>query len=309
MNWAPDNLRTKGALATFHQALDKIPIIWDKHCFIQKSTTNQETYSFPGFVPEPRLFLNSRQFRGMRDFTFNLENFEYELSMIINRKHWEDDQTGLINARMSEMAEVWGTFKDSLFTTHLANGNVAGSTGWDGVVFHGDSRTIGDSGTIDNNISHAAATGTTLTTAEWITMATAAREALLGFNDDTGRPFNVQAISNLRFICHPDQFGTGMEAMKATLIGGGNTNVLGPALINGIDELPYMASADSDEIFVSALGSSRKPFIMQERMPLEVIMLTDANNVALHNGVLVLTRERFRLGYGEPRRSVLVTVT
>jgi len=202
----------------FHQRLESMPQVWPNHCMQTTSTTNSETYVFPGMLPVPRVLNNNRNFQNMNDYTFNLANTTYELSMIVNREHWEDDQTGLINQRFADFAEAWGTFKDSLFTTLLTDGNVSGSNGWDGVTFHQDSRTIGASATVDNNTTAAAATGTIPTAAELLTeMATI--KALMGrYEDDQGRPFNTSAIEKIRCVIPGSYERAFAEAMNSTLL-------------------------------------------------------------------------------------------
>jgi phage major head subunit gpT-like protein len=312
MPWNPTNLSTKGALASFHQAMENAPAIWSNHAMMINSTSASEALVFPGFIPAPREFLGSRQFQDARDFTYTVANKEYELSMVINRKAWEDDQTGLINTRLSEMGEVWATWKDSLFTTLLANGNVSGNNGFDGVTFHSDDHSAGTTGlTTDNNLSLTAATGTVFTVAEFQTALDNTRQAFQGFTDDTGRPYNAQALANLRVIIHPTQAKAVYEAVYQTAFTGGSgaTNEWGNQALQGIDVNLYQASGDSDELYFSALGSVRKPFIYQERTALEVVILADADNVAAFNGVQVLTRQRYVLTYGDPRRSILMTAT
>jgi phage major head subunit gpT-like protein len=277
---------------------------------------------FPGFQPIPREFLNGRQYQGALDFRYNVMNKEYELSMIVARDKFEDDQTGLTMARFSEAGEVWRTYKDSQFATLLSAGNVAGNTGWDGVVYHGDSRTIGSSGTIDNNIAQVAATGTTLTASEFLDMIASCRTSFLGFNDDQGRPFNTQAVTRLRAICAPIQGRAGWEAQNQTQLfkyqagtsttdtstAASQSNEYGTSFIDGVDELAYLGSAPT-EVYVSALGSARKPFIMQERTQLEVLIYSDDREVAKNDGVMFLSRQRYVMTYGEPRRNILVTVS
>jgi phage major head subunit gpT-like protein len=312
MPWAPSNLATKGALASFHQAMEAAPSIWSNHVQTIMSTSTSETLVFPGFLPNPREFLGSRQFQDARDFTYTVTNKEYELSMVIGRKAWEDDQTGLINARLSEMGEVWGSWKDSLFSTLLASGNVSGNNGFDGVTFHSDDHSAGTTGlTTDNNLSQAAATGTVFTVAEFQTAVDTVRQSFQAFTDDVGRPYNAQALTNLRVIVHPTQSKSSWEAVNQTAFTGGSgaTNEWGNASIQGIDVNLYQASGDSDELYFSALGSVRKPFIYQERTPLEIIIKAGAEDVAENNGVLVLTRQRYVLTYGDPRRSILMTAT
>lgn len=313
MPWTPDNLSVKGALASFHQALEAGPTVWDKHSQTIASSTDTEALVFPGFLPQPREFLDSRQFQGARDFRYNVQNKEYELSMVVSRKNWEDDQTGLINARFGEMGEVWSSYKDSLFALLLANGNVSGNNGWDGTTYHATGRTIGDSGTIDNLRTDTTPVATTLTVGEFIAVLATSRVGFYGFNDDRGRPFNNQAVSRIRAIVHPAQERAAYEAMNQTTSGYtlqvGASNVYAPRFLDGVDVLPYMITGDLDELFFSALGSVRKPFIYQERTALEVVILAGADDVALNNGVTALTRQRFVLTYGEPRRNIMMTVS
>lgn len=310
MPWAPSNLTTKGALASFHQAMEAGPTVYDKHSMILDSTSVSENYVFPGALPQPREFLGSRQMQDARDFTYTVTNNEYELTMLVNRKTWEDDQTGLINARMSELGEVWRTYKDSLFSTLLVNANASGYNGFDGVTFYSDDHSAGTTGlTTDNNLTSAAATGTIPTASEFLGALETVRGQFLGFTDDQGLPYNSQAVSNIRVIVHPGSTRGVFEALNQTTYSGGSgaSNEWGKAAFQGFDINLYQASGDSDEMYFSALGSHRKPFIYQERTPLEIIIKTSAEDVAENNGVLVLTRQRYVLTYGDPRRSILYT--
>lgn len=308
MAWTPDNLSVKGALAAFHQALESTPSVYDKHCMMTQSTTDTEAYTFPGFTPAPRQFLDGRQFQGMRDFRYNVTNNEYELSLIVTRKNWEDDQTGLINARFSETGEVWATYKDALFAALLAAGNVSGSLGWDGTLFHSATHTaIGGSGTFANSLTGAVtdedgALGTGMTVAEAQGILTRCRAKFYSFLDDQGRPFNTTALRSMRMIINAAHEQAFAVASNAAVISQ-TTNVFSPAIIQGYDVLPYLAL--QTEVYASALGSVRKPFIYQERTRLEVEVLTTSDQIALNNGVMLLTRQRFIETYGEPRRSIL----
>lgn len=311
MPWTPDNLSVKGALASFHQAMETGETIYDKHCQTYASTTDTEALTFPGFLPTPREFLDSRQFQGVRDFRYNVTNKEYELSMVVSRKNWEDDQTGLINQRMAEMGEVWNSYRDmSLFTNLLINGNVSGNNGFDGTTYHADTHVSGTVGQVnDNNIPGAATNTSVMTAAEFLTLTNTVRIWFLTMVDDTGRKdYNSRAIQNIRYIVPPGHARGGYEAMNQVAFTGGSgaSNEFGRQFIGGVDVLPTLTGGT--EIYASALGSTRKPFIYQERTPLEVIILTSAEEVAKNNGVMLLTRQRFVMTYGDFRRNLLVTV-
>lgn len=313
---SPDSLRTKGALASFHDAVGAAPEVFRNNCQIVQSDTNAETYSFPGFVPQPRLFLDSRQYQNFRDFTFTLTNNEYELSMIVNRTHWEDDQTGLIRARFSELGDVWGGFKDNLFAQLLAAGSDAGNLAFDGTVFFTTDHSTGtgitaeaNSNDLTSNIGDISAA----TVAELKIAMITAIEALWNFTDDTGSPINANgAMNNMRLICGPGHASAAMEFMSSTDrpgASGGDSPAWSGGLLAGVDVLPWIASDDHDEIYITANGVQRRGFIYQERTPLEIIILDGANDVAENNGVKVLTRQRFVMTYGDYRRAVLHTFT
>ncbi len=292
------NLILKGALSAFHERMAQIPEVWPKHVMQVESTTATEKYTFPGFVPPPRVFVDARSIQGVRDFQFDLANEKYELTMLIKRSDFEDDQNNSIMMRFRELAEVFATYKDQLFAALL----VAGATDLaplDATTFFDDTRTIGDSGTIDNDLTSAAATDTQPTSAEILSVLNLIRTAFHGFNDDTGRPINSLAVQDMRMIIPPVYWQPVMEALNASFISQTDNVFKGMAQF---DVLPYLTGADT--MYVSALGATRKPFIYQTRAPLEIIIDQDPAHVAVREGVLVMCRERFRIGYGEPRRCI-----
>lgn len=299
-------LATKGALGNFYERLDSIVTVYDKHALKVPSTTKTETLGMAGFVPAPRQFLDSRRVQSMMDFTYSVTNNEYELTLLIPRNEWEDDQTGQIKLRMQELADVWGTYKDSLFATLLAAGNVAGNNDPFGNTFHGDSHTIGTGGVCDNNLTGNYTAGQ-VTAADALNIIAEARTAFTTYRDDTGRPFAPHAANVMRVIVNGSHERGFWEAVNATLVNSGNSNEWGSAVLQGVDVLPYLSTAD--ELFFSYLGGARRPFIYLERTPLEVVILDGANDVADNNGVKVLCRQRFLLTYGDPRLSQLYVVT
>jgi phage major head subunit gpT-like protein len=306
------NVIVKGVSRLFHQAMEATPTIWDKHCSIYNSTTAVENYAFPGFMPEPREFISGRHIQGLMDFTYAVTNKEYELSIIIQRKLFEDDQTGLVAERITEMAEAWATYKDKQFADLLTNGNVAGNLGFDGTLFHTDTRTIGSSANIDNNTTSNIGDTSAVTSSEFLLDLAVIKGTMLRYQDDQGRAgYNANAINNLRVVIAPPHEGGVRQALNASFITEGST----PAgsrenVFKGMaefDVLPYL-SGDT-ECWFNAVGAARKPFIYQERTPLEIVVMDDDKNVAYHNGVVVLARQRYVMTYGDPRRSVLHTWT
>lgn len=309
MAWTPSNLIVKGVEAGFHQAMKQAPEIWRNHCMELPATTEVMPFAFPGFVPQPREFISGRQFKGLLDFTFNVTNKTYELSFAIPRKYFEDDQTGLIQARINEAAAVWSGYRNYRFAALLTAGGTSGSNAWDGSTFYADTRVVGDSANIDNNTTTVAAADDAVpTSAELLTAMQGVLSNLWAFQDDTGRPFNDAAMGQIRLVTNPALHRACVEAFSAPILSN-NTNQYGFKLSEW-DITPYLAIGSTTQlIYVSANGDYRKPFGYSSRVPLEVIVDQRPEEVASSDSVKVMCRERDIFFYAEPRRSVRHTFT
>ncbi len=297
------NITSRGTLAAFRNELANIPQVWPQHFQTITSTAADEQHVWLGNLPEPRQLLDERSMVAIRDFTYTVANNEYELSFKIDQVTMEDDQHSLIQRRITEAAQVWATFKDSQFAALLIAGETSTAT-FDSTTFHDDTRTIGNSGTIDNSLTAAIDPDNAPDATETLAMLKEAREAMWRFADDTGRTaYNATAMSTVRAVAPPEYEKALVEAVNSTLVGGGNTNAWAQNLVE-IDILPYLTDADNAVYFNAVGDSNRMPFIYQTRIPLNVVVLNSPEQVAQNRGVIVLARERYRLAYGEVRRSI-----
>lgn len=298
-------ISTAGAMGAFYERLGSAPAVWRNHCQVIQSSTAVQPHAFAGSLPQPQELIGSRRMQGLLDFSQNITNLDYELTFLIGRNTLADDQTGTLRARLTEIADSLLYFEDELFSLKLENGNVAGNVAFDGTVFHGDTRVIGDSANIDNNLTSAAATGTIPTAAEFLDAMNTAIGAMWRYEDDSGRPgFARSAMSQLRVVIPPTYQRAAMEGLSSTLIA--NTdNVFGRGLAE-FDVLPNLAG--DTEMWVNAVGSSTaRPFIKQEREPWEIRIINDPDLYAINNGLLVMCYGRFAFAYGDPRMSILHT--
>jgi len=297
------NTALKGANNAFHMRFSAMPTIWQNHAMQITAATQTEPLVFPGFIPSPRQFLDGRSIQGIRDFRYNVDIQEFELSLLIARTTIEDDQTGTIMARMRDLAEVWATYKDYLFVQLLINGATAGSNGFDGATFYGSSRTIGSSGTIDNTSAGAYATAGFPTGTETLLAIQKATAVMDVFNNDQGQPFNVASRTRKRMVVPPAHDRGVAEAIGSTIIGNSD-NPWGRGIVE-YDSTPYLTATSKS--YLNYVGSERKPFIYMERTPLELVFFNDEQSIAEKNGLLVLTRQRFVMTYGDPRMSNEIT--
>jgi len=298
------NVTTRGVKAEFMEAMDGAPTVWDKHCQIIPSDAKDENHAWLGTLPIPRHKLSGRNFQSLRDFTLTITNRTYEMSYVIDRDTAEDDQTGFVARANQDAALAWSTFHDSLFSTLIEAGT--SDNAFNGTSFFNDSHTIGDSAAFDNSLAVSmTADNPTLANMEDGVKDMIAAMAL--FQDEQGRVgYTSQAMTKLRLIVPATYLRRTTELIKSQLTNSGSSN---PYYLNllEVDMLPNLTAA-ADDIYLSAVGrSKRMPFIYQARTNLEIVVYNSTEHIADNDGLKVLTRQRFRFGYGDPRFCVLNT--
>ncbi len=312
-------LALQGATAAFYDALDATPQVWQNHVMMVPSTSAKETYTFPGSMPIPRVLTNTRSIQGFRDMKFDVVNQTHELTIMVKLEDFEDDQVAGITRRFAELGEVFGTYKDQVFAALLTD-NAAPPMADDAAVtwanyYTASSGTVGASATMDNTGTGVTATGapgaTTPTTQEFLNAVSKAKAAFLGSGsndlgrDDQGRAgFNNLAATKLACVIPPIYETAAKTAQNSVVVpddvdGAMSTNVMANTFT--VDVLPYLTSAAI--MYTNAVGAIRKPFIYQQRTPLEIEIDTDRSRIHQRNGVLVTVRERWVMTYGDPRRS------
>lgn len=294
------NITSKAAQAVFTEMQATAPNVWQKHCQIIPSDTQEEVHSWIGYLPIPREFISGRSIQGVRDFTMTLANGEYEMSVLFDRKTVEDDRHGQIPRALRLVAERYAQFKDFLFAAMLVDGENSTAT-FDGTAFHAATRAIGSSANVDNLSTAAVTLNTDPSATEVLTALKEILESMARYQDDQGQfGYNSKAQQEVRCVIPPEFEKAFTEAIASSVISN-SSNPWGQNLVE-YDVLSELVTSDV-AFYTSLVGAERKPFILQQRVPLEVIVYSDANDIALRNGLLMLSRERFAFGYGEMRRS------
>jgi phage major head subunit gpT-like protein len=313
------NLVLQGATGAFYNSLEAAPQVWQNHVMTVPSGAGKETYAFPGAMPVPRVLTNARSIQGFRDMKFDVENQTHELTIVVKLEDFEDDQVAGITRRFQELGEVFGTYKDQVFANLLIDNNpppMADDPAVTWANFYTASLgTIGSSATFDNTGVGVTATGlpgaTTPTTQEFLNAIANAKAAFLSSGstglgrDDQGRAgFNSLAATKLGVIIPPIYEHAARTAQNSAVVpddtdGATSNNVWANTFT--VDVLPYLTSEAI--MYTNALGATRKPFIYQQRTPLEIVIDTDRARIQQRNGVMVTVRERWVMTYGDPRRS------
>ncbi len=293
----------RGTQAALDELMSSSPRIWQSHSEEIPSDAPDEKYVWMGAVPLPREHLSGYQHESLREFSFTLINKEWTLAATFDQNTMEDDRHGMIPMRVREFLEIFPKFMEIQFGTLLTS--AATDAAFDGTAFFSASRTIGNSGTLDNtdstNITDPdAPLNTDILTSMQTIIATMHR-----FADDQGQVgYNYDAMKRLRAIIPPEMERSFREAVSSTLVPRESVAASNPWGLNLIefDVCPFLAASDN-AFYVSALGATRKPYIMQMRVRPYVTVFNDDKDVQRNHGMQIQVRARYRFGYGDPRRA------
>lgn len=259
-------LSLAGARGEFFNAYDAAGFPWEEFCMRLKSDKDSEAYRWLGSVPQMREWGTGRLAKGLRSEAYNVANMKYEATVEIDRDEEADDQTGQIKLRIAELGAAARDHKVYLLSQLLINGATSGFNSYDGVTFFNDAHVSGASGNQDNDLT-ATAAAATKTTAECKTALTASIGALMGFKDDQGRPVNVTP-TGIVIVCPVSLFFPMLEACTAATIAT-TDNVL-KSLTPRVLPLPWLTLGTT--YYTLMLGGQMRPFIFQDREPLEFTM-------------------------------------
>lgn len=166
---------------------------------------SSEKLDFLGAVPAMRQWIGARSAKTPLSFNYSVSLNKYEDTLLIPLDWIKNDKTGNVQSSMSSLATRYRIDWPAALVAALLN-NAASGTAYDGVAFISDSRTIGDSGTIDNNLTYdASATPTAQEAAAAILQAF---NQMTGFKDDRGQPCNEDMTDVTVVACG----GTGAAA-------------------------------------------------------------------------------------------------
>ncbi|MCB9853521.1 MAG: Mu-like prophage major head subunit gpT family protein [Phycisphaerales bacterium] len=286
-------LLTKGLKSEFFNRLEATKTHYQDLSTRVTSTTDRETYRWLGTVPQVREWGTGRLAKGLRNESYSIENLKYESTLEVDRDEISDDQTGQIRLRVAELAERAATHKDFLIAQLLANGEMAGNDGYDGVSFINANHVSGASGTQSNLMSFDAADVAEPTVDEFKEALKAAISQMLGFKDDQGEPMMTTA-SGLTCVVPTTMLFTASEAINSTVIDN-STNVLHG--IARVIAFPWLT--DLSKWYLLKTDGVVRPFIFQDREPIEFNALTEDSDEGFRREKFLFgVRARYRMAYG-----------
>ncbi len=272
-----------------------------------QSDQESETYKWLGMVPAMREWIGGRNAKGFRENGITITNKTYEGTLEVLLDEIRRDKTGQVMLRVAELAQRTNSHWASLLTTLI----VAGTSGvcYDGQYFFDTDHSEGDSGTQDNDLTGAAATGTQPTAAEAETAVMACVTAILGFKDDQAEPMN-EGASNFRLMIPAAYLSPFAAVLNNEFIAAGQSNI-----VKNIDGFNFSLSVNprltSGAIFyVFRADGQTKPFIRQEEEEVTLSAIAEGSELEFNENKHRYGVKAIRnVGYGYWQHACVYTFT
>jgi phage major head subunit gpT-like protein len=293
----------RGFDAAFAAALNLQP--WREIATEVQSTSDTETHLGLGTVPTMvDVTHDVLQVESLYAFDLTIPNLTYKAAFEVPRTYFEDEKLGLVRPKIAELAEEAARHPGQLLFQIVVNN----STAFDGTALIADTRTIGRSANIDNQI--AGGSDPTVV-ANFQAQLAAARGQMRAFQDDQGRPMNKPG--NVIMV-PPGLEQVAFQALNAQM------TPLNQPVVPSTDSGAFSASGyfvivnpyltDANDWYLIYARNGATPFIYQTRTAPTLEPLTDGSHTAVVNDKFIYTvRARYAVAAGDPRLIVRVTNT
>lgn len=249
------------------------------------------------------------QFEDLAKFEHTIIDGLFKGGIKVKRRALEYDQLKLLTPRIQQL----GVGAEYDIMDHVLSHLIDNTAAYDGAALFANTRVIGDSANIDNDITEAAATGTTPTVAEMQSAIANARSTMAAFEDDRGRKRN-QTPDTILYDAAVEQ--TLFQALSGASTPG-STQLVVPASQNGIVTMngyQLFRNPKSDnaaEMFFLNTKNVVKPLILQMGADpvMEMVTGNDSVPAIIDDEYIYSVRGRWGSGPGEPRDIIRLTFT
>ena len=293
-------LSLTGIRGEFFNALGQAQTYWQDLCTRIPSTTETERYRFLGAVPQVREWGQGRLAKGIRSESYDVTNQKYEATIEVDRDEIDDDQLGQIRLRLGELAATAAFHKDYLIEQLLLNGESAGFNSYDGVPFFNAAHQSGASGAQSNLLTYNATDADNPTAAEFRMGMRQAIAKMVAYTDDVGQPRRIMPNpAGFVAVVPPTMMFTALEALDMALV----TNVESVFKVNVIQAAARVIAlpglTDVSKWYLLKTDVPIRPFILQDRMPLEFTALENNSETGFKSEKFFYgVRARYAMTYG-----------
>lgn len=305
-----DKLSTRGVKSMLLLALETGTASWVTQLAMKtESDQASETYAWMGAPPSMHEFIGKRQLNELGEVSFVISNKDHEANLVIKSKDMRRDKTGVIQIRVDQLANRVNDYPAKLLSTLILSGESA--LCYDGQYFFDTDHSEGQSGTLSNSISFAAATGTTPTVDEMSDAIIAAISQMYLFKDDQGEPINQEAREFVVMV-PVTYMGVALKAVKVLTGASGATATI--AALKDDFKISVVTNPRltwTTKFAVFRVDGAIKPFVLQEESGgRDVVAIGDGSEYEQLNKEQIFGVDwAGNVGFGYWQGAVLVTIT
>ena len=284
----------KGAKTTFAMSYNP-DLTWrEKLCAMVTSKSNNESHPWVGQPPQMTEVLDGEAViaTGLSDAVVTLTNKIYAASIEFLRKDIDDQQNGVLDMRIRQLADVAGGIYNKHITELCTNGTT--DTSYDGDAFFSNTHSArGDSGSQDNLLA-----GSGTSTAQITTDLAAAISGLYTIKAENGETFLGTLAPKLVVMAPAAMAHNFREVLQAGYISQTDNIYKGAAelIIN-----PRLDATDATDWYLFAYTNAMFPLIYQERDAIEFSSQDgsqESDDTFLREVYRYKVRARHATGYG-----------
>jgi hypothetical protein len=304
LDTAAATAKLNGLTAKFDNTLAAMAPYYPNLCTVVTSKGADERYAMLGRVPAIREWIGDRSIKQMAAADWTVVNRPWEVTVGVDKFDIDDDRLGMYGPLLEQLAANAARHPDKLVWDLM----VAGETGvcFDAQCFYDTDHVWGDSGSQSNDLTYAAADGTTPTATEFKLAYNAALKAMQTFKDNNGNLINgyvIDEATSILVVVPPDLLQVAHDALTVrTQSAGGENWVLSAPRI-----LSCALLTDATKFYIHKVDEPLRPFIFQQRMPLKREM-KGIDDLEFRE-VKFMTEARYEAAYGVWWTSVLTTFT
>lgn len=261
-----------GVKGLLYKALAETPES-DKLATLAKRVDSQlpagstEVLDFIGMVPALREWVGGRSAKRPLAYKPSVTLKKFESTIDVPLDWVNNDKTGQVSQASGQLVRRYNPQWTAARIAYLINNGETLTTGIDGKAFFADDHAWGESGTIDNKLTKAAATGTAPTVLEAAQAIVDAFNAIVAFKDDRGEPMN-EDITDLVIVVKAGTAlaATMMQALSMEMIdtGAGTINNPVKGLTVKITIIATVRCTLTDRFVMVNASANACPFVFLE---------------------------------------------
>lgn len=253
------------------------------------STKSEEKYGWLGDVPAIGEWIGDKNVSGLKDYDYTIKNKDFEGTINVDRNELDDDQYGMIEPRIKQLAQAAANFPMELIAELVRDGDT--NLAYDGSAYFANRTTN------DNLLA-----GSGVTLANLKTDLATGRTTMQRFVSDTGKYLKI--TPNV-IVCPPELEVSFMELIKSTSPQDAATyNAAGVNpwnnWIDTVISIPELTDANDWYLFNTRMPL--KPFFYQNRK--SPTMSLDRTKEFINRTIYYGTELRGNGGYGYPQLGI-----